>query len=94
MLLKLPTYGNMTHELHILGVGQHGGAEVDAAVDDALLLLLLQDAGDDGLRGDAVPAVVHHHRAQRVQPRRVHRAVHAHALQVVALRTEGKPGKL
>lgn len=81
-------YRYVTHQLHIFGVGQHSGAEIDAAVHDALLLLLLEDAGDYGLRRDAVAAVVHHHGSQRVQPGRVHGTVHSHALQVVALQVK------
>lgn len=64
---------------------QHSGSEVDAAVDDALLLFLLQDARYDGLRCDPVPAVVDHDRAQCVQARCVHCAIHSDALEIVAL---------
>ena len=58
-------------------------AEVNGAVDNALLLLTLQDPRDDGLGGDTVAPVVHHHGAQSVQTLHVHRAVCPHAVQVV-----------
>lgn len=41
---------------------QYSGAKIDAAVDNALLLLFLEDARYNGLRRDSVPAVVHHDR--------------------------------
>lgn len=78
----------LTHQLHVLGVREDGLAEVDATIDDALLLLLLQDAGDDGLRSDTEAAVVDDHGAQSVEPLQVHCAVHAHALQVISLQTK------
>lgn len=64
---------------------QHSGSEVNATINDALFLLLLEDAWDDGLGCDAVAAVVHDDGAQRVQAGCVHSAVYAHALEVVTL---------
>lgn len=57
-------------QLQVPRVRHHCLAEVNGAVDDTLLLVPLQDAGDDGLGRDTVAAVIHHHRAQRVQPLR------------------------
>ena len=56
-------------------------AKVDGSVDDGLLLLPLQDPGDDGLGGDAEPSVVDHHRAKGVKTLQVDRVVDFHTLQ-------------
>ena len=66
----------LLEEVDVLGVGDDRLAKVDGSVDDALLLLSLQDTWDDGLGGDAVAAVVHHHGAQGVEALEVHSVVH------------------
>ena len=55
-------------------------AKIDGPVDDGLFLLPLQDSWDDGLSGDAEPAVVDDHGPQGVQTLKVHSVVHFHAL--------------
>lgn len=49
-------------------MGTHSLAVVVGAVDDALLLLFLQDTRHYGLSNDADASVIHHYRAECVQP--------------------------
>lgn len=58
MTLHLQRPARLLEQLQVLVVGHHSLSEINGAIDDALLLLALQDAGDDGLGGDTVaPAV-------------------------------------
>lgn len=64
---------------------ENSSSEVNAAIHDALFLLLLEDTRDDGLGSHSVASVVHHHGAQGVKAGSIYRAVNANALKVVAL---------
>lgn len=71
-------------QLQVLVVRDDSLSEVNRAVDDALFLLSLQDAWDDGLGGDAVAPVVHYNCPQRVQTLHVYRSVSPDSVQVVS----------
>lgn len=61
----------------------HSLPKVNGAIDDALLLLALQDTWDDGLGGDTIASVVHHDCPESVQTLHVHGPVSPHSIQVI-----------
>lgn len=80
----LQLVAGLLQQVQVLALRDNRLAEVNGAADDGLLLLPLQDAGDDRLGGDPVaPVVEHHHGAQGEQALQVHRVVDLDALQVV-----------
>ncbi len=83
-------------QLQVFAVRHNCLPKVNGAVDDALLLLTLQDTRDDGLGGDPVTSVVHHDCPKSVQTLHVHCAVSPYSVQVVGGRSMGcgVPAKL
>lgn len=79
----------LLQQLQVFAVRHNRLSKVDGAIDDALLLLTLQDAGDDGLGGDTVASVVHHYCPQSVQTLHIHCPVSPYAIQVIGGRGVG-----
>lgn len=77
----------LLQQLQVFAVRHDCLPKVDGAVDDALLLLSLQDTRDDGLGCDAVASVVHHDRPQSVQTLHVHSPVSPYSIQVIGGRS-------
>lgn len=85
--LKWPA--GLLQQLQVFGVRHNSLSEVNGAVDDALLLLTLQDTWDDGLGCDTVAPVVHHYCPKCVQTLHIHRTVSPYSVQVISGRGMG-----
>lgn len=74
-------------KLQVLPMRHHCLPKVDRPVDNALLLLSLQNARDDRLGRDTVTTIVHHHGPQGVQPLHVYGPVSPDTVEVVGGRS-------
>lgn len=64
-------------------------SKINGAVDDALLLLSLQDPWDDGLCSYSIASVVHYYCPQGVETLHIHRPVSTYSVQVISRRSMG-----
>lgn len=75
-----------TDQFFVLFTTDNCLSKVYWTIDDGFFLFSLQNSGNDGLRRDTVAPVVHHHRAQSVQPFEVNIVISLHSLKIITLK--------